>query len=76
MTTQIIEVLGIVAIAIMVISYALEKHSTFFIMTFAIGCALAAVYAYLIASYPFLIAEGVWSVIAFRRWYLARSTGS
>ncbi len=63
-----IEALGLVAIAIMVASYALEHVHYLLIAIFAIGCALAALYAYLIGSYPFLIAEGIWAVIAFRRW--------
>ena len=70
--SPLVEVLGIVAIVTMVASYAFEKRGTFFIAAFAAGCALAAVYAYLIDSYPFLIAEGIWAVIAARRWYVAR----
>jgi hypothetical protein len=69
------EAFGLFAIILMVASYALEKQSPFFIATFAIGCALAAYYAYLIGSYPFLIAEGIWSLIAARRWWLARRNG-
>ena len=67
-----VEILGIVAIATMVTCYALEKRGTVFIAAFAVGCALAAVYAYLIDSYPFLIAEGIWAVVAARRWQAAR----
>lgn len=67
-----VEILGIVAIATMVTCYALEKRGTFFIAAFAAGCALAAVYAYLIGSYPFLIAEGIWAAVAARRWQVAR----
>lgn len=62
------EALGIVAITIMVGSYALEKKSPTFILSFAVGCALAALYAFLIKSYPFLVAEGLWAIIAARRW--------
>lgn len=69
------ETLGIVAIVVMVGSYALESRSSIFIATFAIGCAMAAFYAWLIGSVPFLIAEGIWALIAARRWYLARTTG-
>lgn len=68
------EVLGIVAIIIMVASYALEKRAPVFIAIFAVGCAMAAFYAFLIGSYPFLIAESIWAVIAFRRWMDTRST--
>ncbi len=63
-----IELLGAVAITIMVASYALEKRGSIFVAIFAAGCALAALYAFLIESYPFLIAESVWSLIALRRW--------
>ena len=70
--SPLVEVLGIVAIVTMVTSYALERRGTFFIAAFAAGCALAAVYAYLIDSYPFLIAEGIWAVVAVRRWHVAR----
>ena len=67
-TQQLVELLGLVAISIMVISYALERYSSFFIATFALGCVLAAVYAYHLGSYPFLIAESIWAAIAFARW--------
>ena len=65
---QVVETLGIIAITIMVTSYALEKRAPFYIAAFALGCALAAVYAYFIRSYPFLVAESIWAVIAFLRW--------
>ena len=58
------EVFGIVAILIMVGSYALEQRHVAFVGIFALGCALAAGYAWLIASYPFFIAESIWCVIA------------
>ena len=67
--TSAIEMLGLVAIAIMVVSYALESRGHIYIAVFAIGCAMAALYAYFIQSYPFLIAEGIWSIIAARRWW-------
>ena len=68
MSAVMIEALGIVAVTTMVISYALESRHPTFIVIFAGGCALAAAYALLIESYPFLIAEGIWAIIAFRRW--------
>ncbi len=64
-----IELFGIIAIATMVVSYALENRGRIFIAIFAVGCAMAATYAWLIGSYPFLIAEALWSVIALWRWY-------
>lgn len=34
---------------------------------------MAAFYAFLIGSYPFLIAEVIWAVSAFRRWIDTRT---
>ncbi len=68
MSALAIEALGIVAVVTMVISYALEARHPSFIAIFAGGCALAAAYALLIESYPFLIAEAIWAIVAFRRW--------
>ncbi len=63
-----VELLGIIAVIIMVTSYALEKRAPIYIAVFAFGCALAAAYAYLLGSIPFLVAEGIWAFIAFNRW--------
>ena len=66
-----VEALGVIAITIMVASYALEARHHLFIAAFASGCALACVYAWLIGSWPFMVAEGIWAVIALRRWLRA-----
>jgi hypothetical protein len=67
-TMAAIEGFGLFAIIIMVTSYALEKRAPVFIAIFAFGCAMAAFYAWMINSYPFLIAEALWAVIALKRW--------
>jgi hypothetical protein len=72
---SLVEALGLVAIAIMVGSYALEERSSLFVAAFAFGCALAAFYALLIGSIPFLVAEAIWAVIALRRFIRARAAG-
>ncbi|MEM9631458.1 MAG: hypothetical protein AAGA50_09040 [Pseudomonadota bacterium] len=68
-----VEHLGLVAVVIMVASYALEGRHPVFILIFAFGCALASFYAFLIGSIPFLIAEGIWAVIAFVRYWNRRA---
>ena len=65
-----VEWLGIFAVMSMVLSYALEDRHPIFILIFSLSCTLAAFYAFLIASYPFLIAEGIWALIALRRWIM------
>lgn len=69
-----IEQLGLIAVIIMVGAYALEARHPAFILIFSFGCALAATYAWLIGSMPFFVAEGIWAIIAFLRWYRARQT--
>ncbi len=60
---------GLFAVSLMVISYALEKKSNWYIFIFGIACVLGSVYGFLQGAWPFGIAEGIWAVIAFRRWF-------
>ena len=69
-----VEGFGTLAIVIMVTSYALETRGPRFVLVFALGCTLAAVYAALLGSIPFVVAEGVWAIIAFNRWRRVRAT--
>ena len=64
----LIEVFGAFAISVMVVSYALEERHSCWVLVFTFGCALAALYALMIGSLPFLIAEGIWAAVAFKRW--------
>ena len=68
MMESALDYFGIVAVSIMVVSYSLEKYNPLFILIFSIGCALAALYAYFLKSYPFLIAESLWALVALHRW--------
>jgi hypothetical protein len=64
---------GMLAVTAMLIFYALEKRSPWFIFAFAVACALGSVYGFLQGAWPFGIVEGIWSVVALRRWWLART---
>ena len=66
------EHLGLIAVILMVGAYALENRHPHFVLLFAIGCALAAFYAWLIGSVPFVIAESLWALIALHRWWRLR----
>jgi hypothetical protein len=63
---------GLVAVALMLLFYALEGRSPWFILAFAAACVLASVYGFLQGAWPFGLVEGVWSVVAFRRWQRVR----
>jgi hypothetical protein len=48
----------------MVVCYALERRSHWFILGFAVSCALGSVYGFLQGAWPFGAVEAVWCVIA------------
>ena len=57
----------------MVVCYALENRGRGFVLAFAGSCVLASVYGFLQGAWPFGIVEAIWSVVALRRWWLARN---
>jgi hypothetical protein len=63
---------GLVAVAAMLLFYALEDRSPHFLLAFAGACVLASVYGFLQGAWPFGLVELVWSVVALRRWQRAR----
>jgi hypothetical protein len=66
---------GLVAVTAMVVTYALESRSHWFVLGFACACALGSVYGFLQGAWPFGLVEVVWSAIALRRWAHARKSG-
>jgi hypothetical protein len=65
-------VFGLVAVSLMLLCYALESRSPWFILGFAGACVLASTYGFLQGAWPFGIVEGIWSVVALQRWVRAR----
>ena len=62
---------GLFAVTAMLVSYALEYRSPWFILAFAVSCALGSAYGFLQGAWPFGLVEAVWSIVAVRRWWLA-----
>jgi hypothetical protein len=60
---------GLFAVVAMLVTYALENRSNWFVLAFAVACALGSAYGFLQGAWPFGLAEIVWSVIALHRWY-------
>ncbi len=63
---------GLFAVTAMLVTYALESRSTWFILAFAAACALGSAYGFLQGAWPFGVVEVIWSAVAVRRWYRAR----
>jgi hypothetical protein len=66
---------GLVAVTAMLLFYALEDRSPWFILAFAGACALASVYGFLQGAWPFGVVEGIWSAVAVRRFRLRIGNG-
>jgi hypothetical protein len=65
-------IFGLFAVSAMLVFYALEKRSTWFILAFAASCLLGSAYGFLQGAWPFGLVEAVWSLVALRRWWLLR----
>lgn len=61
-------VFGLFAVTAMLVFYALEQHSRWFILGFAGACALGSAYGFLQGAWPFGVVEAIWAVVALHRW--------
>ena len=59
---------GLLAVTAMLIFYALEDRSPWFILAFAGACALASIYGFLQGAWPFGVVEAIWAAVAVYRW--------
>jgi hypothetical protein len=59
---------GLLAVTAMLIFYALEDHSPWFVLAFAGACVLASIYGFLQGAWPFGIIEAIWAAVAGYRW--------
>jgi hypothetical protein len=63
---------GLLAVTAMLVAYALEDRSHWFILAFAGACALGSVYGFLQGAWPFGLVEAIWAGVALRRWHIRR----
>lgn len=59
---------GLFAVTTMMVCYALESKSRWFILAFAMACGLGSIYGFLQGAWPFGVVEIVWMFVALRRW--------
>jgi hypothetical protein len=59
---------GLAAVTAMLVFYALEHRSRWFILAFAAACALGSIYAFLQGAWPFGVIEIIWAAVAVHRW--------
>ena len=58
---------GLFAVTAMLVSYALEDRSRWFVLAFAAACALGSIYGFLQGAWPFGLVEAIWAMVALRR---------
>ena len=59
---------GLFAVTLMLVFYALEDRSAWFILAFAGACALGSIYGFLQGAWPFGVIEAIWAGVAVWRW--------
>ena len=61
---------GLFAVTAMLLCYALEDRSPWYVLGFALACALGSIYGFLQGAWPFGLVEAIWAIVALRRWNL------
>jgi hypothetical protein len=67
---------GLFAVTAMLVCYAFEERSRWFVLAFAASCLLGSAYGFLQGAWPFGLVEAVWSMVALRKWWKTRAAGS
>jgi hypothetical protein len=65
---------GLFAVTAMLVCYALEDLSPWFILAFGVACALGSAYGFLQGAWPFGVVEAVWFLVALRPWRWTRQS--
>ncbi|MDX2276317.1 MAG: hypothetical protein NW206_12770 [Hyphomonadaceae bacterium] len=64
---------GLFAVTAMLVCYALENKSHWWVLGFALACWLGSAYGFLQGAWPFGLVEAIWGVVALRRWIVVRA---
>ena len=59
---------GLFAVTAMLVTYALEARSPWYVLGFAFACGLGSAYGFLQGAWPFGVVEAIWALVALRRW--------
>jgi hypothetical protein len=72
MTLDPLTLFGLAAVSFMLLTYALEDRSAWFVLAFAGACLLASAYGFLQGAWPFGVVEAIWALVALRRFWQRR----
>ncbi len=60
---------GLSSVILMLIFYALEERSHWFILLFSFSCVLGSIYGFLQGAWPFGLVEIAWTIVVFIKWW-------
>jgi hypothetical protein len=69
MKLDAISLFGLVSVSLMLVFYALEHRSRWYILAFAGACFMGSIYGFLQGAWPFGLVEAVWALVAVRKWW-------
>ena len=67
-------IFGLFAVSAMLVTYAFESRSRWFILAFSGSCVLGSLYGFLQGAWPFGVVELIWSGVAVARYRRQDST--
>jgi hypothetical protein len=62
---------GLFAVTLMLVTYAMEDRSHWYVLAFAVACGFGSTYGFLQGAWPFGVVEAIWALVALRRWWFA-----
>lgn len=65
---DLLSAFGLISVILMLIFYALEERSHWFILGFSLSCVLGSIYGFLQGAWPFGLVEIAWTIVVFRKW--------
>ncbi|HVC78919.1 MAG TPA: hypothetical protein VNL35_00265 [Chloroflexota bacterium] len=66
---------GAGAVTMMLIAYSLESRAVAWVLVFALACAASSAYGWFAGTWPFGVVEGIWAIVAARRWFIRKARG-
>ncbi len=61
-------IFGAASVSVMLLCYALESRSAWYVLAFALACLASSAYGFAQGAWPFGVIEFVWAGVALRRW--------
>ena len=63
---------GLLSLSAMLVFYAFEHRSHWYVLEMAGACIAASIYGFLQGAWPFGVLELIWAAVAFKRWLSLR----